>query len=69
MTVDSLLNEFDVTEFADDKKKTEFTSLTIWVPVEFRDKYVQIQRSSKRRFGKFLKKLVLEAIDRVKLSA
>lgn len=40
-------------------------AITLWIPVEYKEKFDRLQRKSKRRFSKVLKEVVMRSIDRV----
>jgi hypothetical protein len=60
------IEEFDLDDVCDTPKE-ESRSLTLWVPAEYKDKFDRIQARSGRKFGKYLKKLLIQSIDKVKL--
>lgn len=39
--------------------------LTLWLTVEYKEKYDSLQELSKRKFGKFLKEVIKKSIDKV----
>lgn len=51
-----------------DKHKSnhvEKTTLTLWVPTEYKRKFEELQDKTKKDFGKRLQKLLIKAIDTV----
>ena len=58
-------DEFDLSQIPE--KKPECSTLTFWVPLEIKSKFDAIQIRSERAFGKFLKDIIAEHIQRVKL--
>lgn len=43
----------------------EKTTLTLWVPTEYKKKFEELQDKTKKDFGKRLQKLLIKAIDNV----
>lgn len=63
--LDSVFEEFDFMniEYRDDNK--ERFAITIWMPLEYYEKYNSIQRQSRKKFGKLLKEVIKRSIDKV----
>lgn len=69
MSLDSVLEDFDLgscggPQFADKRK-----ALTIWVSPEVHQKYEEIQAKSGRKFNKVVRKLIERAILMVRIPA
>lgn len=43
----------------------ERTTLTLWIPLEHKKKYIQLQKLSNKRFGKQMIELIKKSIDSV----
>lgn len=54
------VTELDLTDFP---AKVECESLTHWMPKGHKDRYDQLQSITNKRFGKLIKKLVMDKID------
>lgn len=57
---------FDITNL---DEEIDSAPITLWIPLKHKEKYDRIQEVSRKRFSKFLKKIILESIDGVKLEA
>jgi len=63
------MTEKSISEFMEDltpqdaEKAEDSTTLTLWVPRGYKDKYKTIQRETKGLLGKKLKELTMAAID------
>lgn len=60
----------EVYELKEEKSlpQEECETLTLWVSREYKAKYNLAQARSKKKFGKFLKKVIEKTIDRVDLT-
>lgn len=45
--------------------KSEMAPITIWVPLEYRQKYNHIQSITKKRFVGKIRELILRSLDKV----
>lgn len=63
------MEEFDLSLISaeDLTKKSDCEVIAFWVPKSYKAKYDMIQSKSNRRFGKYLKKLFMTSIDKIKL--
>lgn len=50
---------------ADDRIETAMISL--WIPLSYKEKFDKIQKKSQRKFSKYLKQVVIESIDNVRI--
>lgn len=64
-TIDDVLKEFDLTDIPETETKNN-KNLSVWIPAQYKDKYDEIQRLSRGRFGKLLREVVVKSIDKVK---
>lgn len=62
--IDSIFAELGVPVPRSDQKAQSKT-VTFWIPLEYRDKYDEIQRQSNGKFGKLLKEVIKRSIERV----
>ena len=58
ISLDQILNEND-----SDGSVTHGCTLTVWIPVEHKAAYDRLQKETRRRFSKKLRKIVLTAIE------
>jgi hypothetical protein len=65
-TVDSLLENID-SLFSEKHGTIELLPITFWLPVDYKEKYDAIQGSTKRKFGKVLKQVLMKSIDKVSI--
>lgn len=65
-SIDQMLENFD-TRILMDEGVTERKPITLWVPLEYGHKYEELQRRSKRKFGKLLKAIFMSSIDKVRI--
>ncbi|NJM09324.1 MAG: hypothetical protein HC883_00030 [Bdellovibrionaceae bacterium] len=59
------LSRFELPDEAPAGEVVELGNLSFWVTKEHKEKYEAIQVLSKRRFGKLLKKVLMDSIDKV----
>lgn len=64
-SIDSIIEEFDLTKPA--VRSVDKRSITLWLPVEYKEKFDLLQGRSNRLFGKKLQEVLMQAIDRVPL--
>jgi hypothetical protein len=59
----------EIFEISNEKEvpQSKCNTLSIWVPLEYKEKFNQIQAQSKNKFGKFLKKIIMKTIDKVEV--
>lgn len=62
----SLFSDFDLSDMHDGEP-TEYRTLSIWLPAEYKEKYDLLQERSKNKFGKILKEVIKHSIDKVKI--
>lgn len=62
--IEEIFNGFQITEEID-SKPVQRAGVTIWLPEDYREKFLLLQSKSKRRFGKKVQELVIKAIDKV----
>lgn len=62
-SIDAILDEFDPSSDAGDEP-AKAQPLTIWLPVEYKRKYDELQSRTRGRFGKVLKEIVKCAIEK-----
>lgn len=55
--------------FYEVKGRGDETTISIWVPVELKDRYTQIQRRTKRQFASKLRDIVEAAIEKAEQRA
>jgi hypothetical protein len=65
-SIDAMLENFD-TKFSMTEEAADRKPITLWVPLEYGHKYEELQRRSKRKFGKLLKAIFMSSIDKVKI--
>ncbi len=57
----------ELMEVLDDSvPKNDCRPITVWVPITYKEKYDLIQARSKSKFGKFLRRVIQNSIDKVK---
>ena len=65
MSVDGLEETFNIEDCADHRQ--ECAGVTVWIPTDLKEKYDEAQNLSNKQFGKFIKKLVIKAIQSAKI--
>lgn len=63
-TIDAIIDDFDLAERAS-RENVETMAITIWLPVDKKKRFDELQGESRKRFGKLVKKVVEHTIDRV----
>lgn len=63
-TLDSVFENMD-SMFTGHEEPIETKPVTIWLPVDYKNKFDTLQKSTKRKFGKKIKELVIRSIDKV----
>lgn len=67
-TIDSLFENLG-NVFSEYKEPAKVEPITLWIPEEYKAKYDFLQDKTKRRFGKFLKEVLIKSIDKVEIEA
>lgn len=71
-TIDSMFKEFletfNAPEISEDVP-TEWYTMSFYVPLQYKVKFDLIQAKSKKKFGKLLKELIIQSIDKVQIEA
>lgn len=62
------LPKFDLSKFSTETNKGTKTGVTLWMPVEYRNKYYDLQKRSRNEFGKHIQKAIMQIIDSVEMS-
>lgn len=60
-SLDAILENFDVNGECESEGDT---TLTVWVPMELKERYRELQKRSNRRFSGTLRKVVEAAIEK-----
>lgn len=61
-SLDSMIDSFGPINAPDDFVET--MPITLWLPKEYRDKFLMLQDKSKRKFGKLAKQVIMKTIDK-----
>ena len=64
-SIDEILKGFDPAAETDTSFHENHTPLTIWLPMSTKAKYDSLQERSRKRFGKVLKQIIIQSIDKV----
>lgn len=59
--VDSMFLDFNPNEPS--AESVDKKPITQWLPVDYKEKYDQLQSKTKSRFGKEIQKMIMKAID------
>lgn len=62
-SLDSILENFDLS-LSEDGSCPDDEPVTFWIPAEYKAKFDQLQRRSKRKFGKLVKEILKYSIDK-----
>lgn len=65
LSLDSIIEDFNVPPMQDLTPREESRCITLWVPSHLKEKYDEIQKRSGRTFGKRLRQLCVTAIEKV----
>ena len=63
-SLDSILASFEIADLETADREGS-KPITIWVPTKVQQKYESLQEKSRRKFGKKLKEVVINSIDKV----
>jgi hypothetical protein len=69
-SIDGLLEEIDLLDLSEPEENavSRGKGVSFWLPDDYKQKYEVIQRRSKGKFHKLLKRVIKQAIDRAKVS-
>jgi hypothetical protein len=65
--IEDILERFGSLEMSEpiSEGSVEHTTLTLWVPQKYKEKFDKLQERSRLKFGKLLKEVIKKSIDRV----
>lgn len=63
-SLDEILAGFNI-DTTEPEGPIEGTNVSIWLPMDYKFKYDDLQRRSKRQFGKILRRMIMKSIDQV----
>jgi len=63
--LDNIIANFDPTSASEKERVHDGKPLTVWVPLEYKEKFDLIQAKCGRKFSKTLREIIKSAIDRV----
>jgi len=61
-SIDAILDEFDVG--GKSKERSETRPITIWIPLDLKTRYDELQGRTRGQFGKLLKEIVKRSIEK-----
>lgn len=60
---DSLFDDLDISDASNGLEQRK--GVTLWLPLEYQLKWIEIQHKTKKKFGKKIRDFVIQAIDKV----
>lgn len=66
-TLDAIIESFDSSNVTCPERVGDGKPVTIWLPLEYKAKYDLLQHRTRNKFGKVVRQMLKQALDKVRL--